>query len=627
MELGDRDYTRKKDRKKRLRSAVEVVILVIIAVMTAFFIFGFQKYDPYAEEDVSPTRTTGFVALSYLGVDRVGRTADLISAKRLDEHLHALHKQGFVTVTEKDIEDYYKEGKKLPRKALYLMFEDGRRDTVIFAQQSMEKYNFHGTIFSYASLLNSTDTKFLNSSDLKTLVDSTFWDLGSNGYRLRFINVYDKYGNFLDELSPLEYASIRPSLGRNYNHYLMDYLRDEQGLPKESYRQMQSRIAFDYEQMRDLYTEKLGYVPHAYVLMHANTTQFGNNNDVSAENERWIRDVFALNFNREGYSFNQPNSSIYDLTRMQPRPYWPVNHLLMRIKYDVPYGKDITFEPGGETRHAQWSVPEGAMEIDGETLYITTLPNGRGEAILKGSDWKNLHLTTTVKGGTSGRQQLYIRADEGMKNYICVELAGGDIIITERLDGKDTELYKESLSTVLGETVQSVEEEQKEGETREFDTLARYAKSGEQAKRYEEKAQIRRNQNARTVAEGAEAYEKRLSDAEGNPYAIAIDIKDDDLRVTVNGVDVAGAMKLLQTGKGRIVLGADRRGSENWSQRNSFDDVYDAVFQKLEIKTHTGRDIDDETVLYTLTLSRWQELVYKAHEYWESILNVFLEYI
>ena len=118
-----------------------------------------------------------------------------------------------------------------------------------------------------------------------------------------------------------------------------------------------------------------------------------------------------------------------------------------------------------------------------------------------------------------------------------------------------------------------------------------------------------------------------MSDAEGNPYAIAIDIKDDDLRVTVNGVDVAGAMKLLQTGKGRILLGAARRASENWSQRNSFDDVYDAVFQKLEIKTHTGRDIDDETVLYTLTLSRWQELVYKAHEYWESILNVFLEYI
>ena len=50
MELGDRDYTRKKDRKKRLRSAVEVVILVIIAVMTAFFIFGFQKYQPDADD-------------------------------------------------------------------------------------------------------------------------------------------------------------------------------------------------------------------------------------------------------------------------------------------------------------------------------------------------------------------------------------------------------------------------------------------------------------------------------------------------------------------------------------------------------------------------------------------------
>lgn len=624
MVLGDRDYTREKDKRKRRRGLIEVGILVILCMATAFFIFGFQRYDPYTPEDVSSTQSTGFVALSYLGVDRVGRTADIIKAERLDAHLRALKKLGFVTVTEQDIEDYYTEGKKLPKKALYLMFEDGRRDTAIFAQQSMEKYNFHGTMYSYASLLHSMDTKFLNGDDLKTLVDSTFWDLGSNGYRLRFINVYDKYGNFLDELSPFEYAAIRSSLGRNYNHYLMDYIRDEQGFPKESYRQMQSRIAFDYERMRDLYMETLGYVPHSYVLMHANTTQFGNDNDVSAENERWIRDVFKVNFNREGYSFNQKNSSRYDLTRMQPQPYWSVNHLLMRIKYDVPYGKDITFEEGDEERYSQWSVPVGAMEIDGETMYVTTVPNGRGEAVLTGSDWKNILLSTTLTGGTSGRQQIYIRADEDMKNYICIELVGGSLVITERLDGKDTELCKKSLSTILGEKVLSVEEEQKEGEIREFDSLARYAKSTEQAKRYEEKAQLRRNQDARSVAEGAVAYEKRSSDRDSKPYAIIISAKDDDLRVSVNGIDVAGSISLLHTQKGRVILGADRRGGENWSQHNYFDDVYDGVFQKLEIKTNTGRSEGSETVLYTLKMSSWQAVIYKIHEAWENILDIFL---
>ena len=45
---------------------------------------------------------------------------------------------------------------------------------------------------------------------------------------------------------------------------------------------------------------------------------------VSYENEKWIRKLFTMNFNREGCSFNQRNSSLYDLTRMQPQPYWPV---------------------------------------------------------------------------------------------------------------------------------------------------------------------------------------------------------------------------------------------------------------------------------------------------------------
>lgn len=68
---------------------------------------------------------------------------------------------------------------------------------------------------------------------------------------------------------------ISPYLGRRYNHYLMDYIRDEYGVPKESYERMKARIDYDYKKLRDDYREGVGTVPQLYVLMHANTGSFG----------------------------------------------------------------------------------------------------------------------------------------------------------------------------------------------------------------------------------------------------------------------------------------------------------------------------------------------------------------
>ena len=108
--------------------------------------------------------------------------------------------------------------------------------------------------------------------------------------------------------------------------------------------------------------------------MHANTGKFANNNAVSAVNEKWIRELFTMAFNREGYCFNQRNSSMYDLTRMQPQPYWPVNHLLMRIKYDI--NTPIEFVTGDRSRADKWNLLSGAAELENETYTLTTLPEG-----------------------------------------------------------------------------------------------------------------------------------------------------------------------------------------------------------------------------------------------------------
>ena len=74
----------------------------------------------------------------------------------------------------------------------------------------------------------------------------------------------------------------------------MDYIRDEKDFPVESYLAMKERVSNDYTMLEDIYKADFGYVPEVYTLMHANTGRFGNNADVSALNEQWMRKLFRM---------------------------------------------------------------------------------------------------------------------------------------------------------------------------------------------------------------------------------------------------------------------------------------------------------------------------------------------
>ena len=104
------------------------------------------------------------------------------------------------------IYDYYEKGMPLPKRSLFLLFEDGRRDTAIYAQDILEELNYKGNILTYADRLDKDDPKFLMPKDLRELKESSYWDFGSQGYRLQFINVFDRYGNYIGEIDP-QYVS------------------------------------------------------------------------------------------------------------------------------------------------------------------------------------------------------------------------------------------------------------------------------------------------------------------------------------------------------------------------------------------------------------------------------------
>ena len=91
-----KDPVRRKNRKKVVRSIAEGILLIGLLILIICAVHTFDSYEPYEEtwvEMATDEEDTGFIALSYFGVDR-NETKTLISTERLQEHLDALSASG-----------------------------------------------------------------------------------------------------------------------------------------------------------------------------------------------------------------------------------------------------------------------------------------------------------------------------------------------------------------------------------------------------------------------------------------------------------------------------------------------------------------------------------------------------
>lgn len=624
MEIEEhQEFIQRKERNKRIRTFVQIIILVLVLVIAITTLYTVKDYVPYQEQTgISMSSDKGFIALSYFGVSRVGDQI-LIGRERLSEHLSALKKLGYVTITQRDIEAYYKEGKELPDKALFLMFEDGRRDTAIFSQKILEELNFKATAFTYPEKFVLHDSKFLMPDELKDLLKTSYWEWGTNGYRLAFINVFDRYNNYIGELDPVMYAMISPYLGRRYNHYLMDYIRDQGGMPRESYLQMKNRIGFDYEKLQDIYTKELGTVPSVYSIMHANTGCFGNNGNVSAVNEWWIKNLFTMNFNREGFCLNKRNSSIYDLTRMQPQAYWHTNHLLMRMKYDI--NEDIDFVKGDLEKYEQWNLRKGAAEFKNQKIILTSLPRDEGLLYLNGSDkYQNLRLNVSLLGNKLGLQKIYLRSDKNLNRYIAVSINNNILMVDEKENGKERNIFWLNLEKLDIKKSISIAEDEKAAKVRTLEAFTRYADTVEKAKVYGNRLQVQENEVVQSVEEGAERYNPLIPIAAKEDRDLTVTLQGGNVTIEIDKKTVVSNLAINVKESGGICL-SSAWGGYGWSQRNLVDDVYDGVFDGLMI-TYPSQE-GKEQILFDSHLKGCEGMYYQLEKQWNRLIDWFIKYL
>lgn len=609
-----------KDYQKAARTVVQsiIILVVVLVLINAFFVL--REYVTYQEQNIQEVQDKGFVALSYLGVDRSG-TSSLISTEQLGKELDALTQNGFVTITQDDISDFYQNEKDLPEKSLFLLFEDGRRDTAIFAQDELEENNFKATMLTYAQKFEDNEQKFLTPKDVLMLKEQSFWEFGSNGYRLSYINVFDRYDHYLGELSSLEYNQIKPYLGRNYNQYLMDFIRDENDIPLESTKQMTRRIQYDYELMQKVYTEEIGEMPKLYAIMHANTGRFGNNDKVSKVNEACVLENFQMNFNREGYSWNTSESSIYDLTRMQVQAYWSTNHLLMRLLDDTEY--EIQFVDGDSARKHKWETIQGASEFVEDRIIITSVSEGYGRLRLKDSEnISDCVVEADLTGNKLGIQTIYLRSNEDCSEAIAITIDSNVLYVNQISDNKKKILAQINLDELDGIEYQSIEENEKEALVEEYKTIAKYAPTkGKQYEQAHAKMLEAEKIQVKSVTDGVEPYIPEIQIFEEGNRHVKLVLFADKLMVYVDD-KCAFENVAVKEGKGSIFLEAAFAGY-GYSQRNIIDDVYDGVFEKFEITTvPIGEESD---IIYSNKLKKSEIFWIEIKRIWNGIINWFID--
>lgn len=615
------NYLRNKDRKKILRSIGQIIVLIGVLLLIINATFNLKKYSENLAKQAN--NDNGFIAISYFGVDQTGDDT-LIGTERLNEQLRSLYETGYVTITQQDIVDYYAGVKGLPEKSLFLIFEDGRRDTAIFAQEIMERYNFKATMLTYADKFDKNDPKFLSPDDLIQLEKSTFWELGTNGYRLEYINVFDRYKNYLGHIDTLKFAGVASYLGRDYNHYLMDYIRDENGIPTESYDEMKERINKDYDLMSAIYSEEIKKLPKLYILMHSNTGQFASNDKVSEINEQRIKDLFEINLNREGNAENNLDSTIYDLTRLQPQSYWSANHLLMKIQADT--NQNVEFVSGNAKQKAKWDTLKGESEFKDEQIILTSLPEGTGLIQLRDHiSLKNFDLSVSLKGNKYGVQKVLLRTSSDMSSNLSVEIANNQLLVKEKENDNDVVLSAIELNTVDGIEVKSIEEDKKNAEIEELKTNIQYAKSIEEASMLTNQLNQKLQEEAKSIDDGSQLYSPTIDIREGGNRFLEISLYEDSLSIRVDNKLIIDQLPVKNTAAGAVFL-ESAWGGYGYSQRNLTDDVYDGVFEKIVITENESVISEDNgTVIYDNCLHGRELFFFRITEIWKNILSWFIK--
>lgn len=405
---------------RTLSVAVQLTLMAVAAFFAVRMLVERGNPKPYSK-DIWADRK-GFAAISFGGLSREDDGKRLVTRERFARHLEALSEAGFTAIGVDEIEDFYYRGASLPSKALFIMFEGGRKDSAIFGQEALWKTGMRATMFVQTSLNSRWQRTYLNRPQIATLGKSAFWDVGCSGHELH-----------LDDADP--------DSGAPPPYFMVDYRRDGDGRPVEDLAEYAKRVDADLSRSADIVRTLADKEPAAFLFQPSNTLGNSMEPELSEACGAIIEKRFPLAFTREGPAFNSRAISPHSLTRMRVDPDATPEELVRGIGAWMPSDRDYVYNPADAG--TRWQVETGRAEYGRDSLSLASGADRSGFAWLRGSDtWRNLTLDAGLRRLGGVEQSIYLRF-LSRESFLRVTLTDDMLRVMERVPGRGLSLLLE----------------------------------------------------------------------------------------------------------------------------------------------------------------------------------------
>ncbi|MGD9611635.1 MAG: hypothetical protein AB7V22_01890 [Kiritimatiellia bacterium] len=405
---------------KKLSLLVQWLVVLALAGLAAY---PFIKGRPLPERRPKTWRGwQGFMVLSYAGIGE-GSPEAYPTPERAAEQLVALHAAGYRTITPADALGFLEGRHPLPAKALLLLFEGGRKDSVIFTAKAFQKTGFAGTLAIPTRLLKARGGFFLRRGDLKRIAKMRTWSFAGMGHEA------------IDEI-PAGPAGER-------GHFLTRRAWSDAGA--ESAADFRARVAADYARSREVLAPFAGAEPLAYVYPFADA-----GHGAEADPDAWtlnrdeVEKNFRLAFVHAHHPFNGPGADPYELNRWRVPGNLSGAELVWQLEQYAPRA-----DAAGDLREV------GAWQFDGGVRYSEAAVefDPGAPAWARGSDnWADVEVEATLRLAADAVASVYVR-HASPKSFLRVTLAADGLRVQENLRGRLRTLHWQPEPIAPGEPV------------------------------------------------------------------------------------------------------------------------------------------------------------------------------
>ncbi len=280
--------------------------------------------------------------LVYHGVTDKPDGSDInLTEEQFKEHMFALKRAGYTSITLNDLYAFLREGMSLPPHPILITFDDGRTDSFYNADPILDAVNFNAVMFVITEY--SKESKpggyYLSDDEIKLMEKNGRWEIGSHsadGHEQWRINEAGDMGNFFS------------------NHI---WLEDQKRVETED--EFRNRISYDFKESKR----------HLEELLDTSITSFafpfgdlGQNQLDAREKSKDIMGLSALTYEmlfyqqRPGEHFTQftpvtqKDTEAFFIRRINMQSNWDAQDFLNRLSHGeekaLPYTD--TFEHDAE---------------------------------------------------------------------------------------------------------------------------------------------------------------------------------------------------------------------------------------------------------------------------------------